>query len=558
MFTPTKHKQALWLFPLLMLALALGIGASGASSSSATPLDSCPGERFSDVCSSDWFYQPVMNLSGMNILSGYADGTFLPYNNVTRGQAMKVIVMSANLTGNVPTNPTFADVPATQTFFRWIELGSANGIVNGYQCGGPGEPCDAQSRPYFRPGSNVTRGQLSKMIVGAFHWQPATPETATFNDVPAGSTFFGFIERAVRYDVLNGYDCGQGAPCPGRYFLPGNTATRAQAAKIIDKARLFRIIPAPVPTGLAATPSPTQVVGSTPTRPVGELCPMFPADNIWNRNIASLPVHPLSVSYMASIGLTAPVHPDFGSGLWNGGPIGIPFVGVLGDQPRVPINFTEYGAESDPGPYPVNPNAPIEGGRNSTGDRHVLVQDTDSCLLFEMYHAYPQADGSWNAGSGARYSLTSNALRPAGWTSADAAGLPIMPGLVRYAEVANGAIRHALRFTAPRTQRAYLWPARHFASSSSDPTLPPMGLRVRLKSNVDISGYPAQVRVILQGLKDYGMLLADNGSPWYISGAPDERWDNDILRSMQNLHGTDFEAVDESGLMVDPNSGQSR
>jgi hypothetical protein len=285
---------------------------------------------------------------------------------------------------------------------------------------------------------------------------------------------------------------------------------------------------------------------------------MFPPDNIWNRNISALPTHTLSNNYITSIGLNDPVHPDFGSGLWNGGPIGIPFVGVLGDQERVPIHYTEYPDESDPGPFPINPNAPIEGGPNSEGDRHVLVVNTDDCTLYELYHAYPQPDGSWNAGSGAKFDLSSHALRPAGWTSADAAGLPILPGLVRYDEVASGTINHALRFTAPRTQRAYLWPARHFASSSTDPNLPPMGLRVRLKASVNISGYPAEVRAILQALKSYGMFLADNGSPWFISGAPDERWNNDTLRALRNLRGADFEAIDQSSLMIDPNSGLSR
>jgi hypothetical protein len=284
---------------------------------------------------------------------------------------------------------------------------------------------------------------------------------------------------------------------------------------------------------------------------------MFPADNIWNRNIAALPTHTLSNNYMNSIGLSTAVHADFGSGLWNGGPIGIPYVTVPGIQPLVPITFT-YADESDPGPYPVPTDAPIEGGPNSTGDRHVLVVDRDACKLYEMYSSYPHTDGSWDAGSGALFPLTSNALRPVTWTSADAAGLPILPGLANYDEVASGIIRHALRFTASRTQRAYIWPARHYASSYTDPNLPPMGLRVRLKAGVNISGYSPEVRVILQALKDYGMFLADNGSSWFISGAPDERWNNDALHTMGNLHGSDFEAVDESSLMIDPNSGQSR
>lgn len=556
MLAIARHKRISWLLPMLLLALVIGVGTCVAASSPSSPgsADNCPGQRFVDVCPSDWFYQPVMNLSGLNIISGYADGTFRPYNDITRGQAMKIIVQAAGLTGSVPASPTFVDVPTDQTFFQWVEIGSALGIISGYECGGPGEPCDGRRRPYFRPNSNVTRGQLSKIIVGAFRWEPHTPATATFSDVSVGSTFFGFIERAVLNGVISGYVCGgAGESCPGRYFRQGNGATRSQAAKIIDGARSIGPIPPPIPTG-----SPPPVITPTSTRVPGAMCPMFPPDNIWNRNISALPTHSLSNGYIASIGLNDPVHPDFGSGLWNGGPIGIPFVSVLGDQERVPIQYTEYPDESDPGPFPINPNAPIEGGPNSDGDRHVLVVNTDDCILYELYHAYPQPDGSWDAGSGAKYDLNSHALRPTGWTSADAAGLPILPGLVRYDEVASGAINHALRFTAPRTQRAYLWPARHFASNSTDPNLPPMGLRVRLKASVNISSYPAEVRVILQALKSYGMFLADNGSPWFISGAPDERWNNDTLRALRNLRGSDFEAVDQSSLMIDPNSGRSR
>jgi hypothetical protein len=245
---------------------------------------------------------------------------------------------------------------------------------------------------------------------------------------------------------------------------------------------------------------------------------------------------------------------DFGSGTWDGGPIGIPFVVVPGSQQRVPVSF-EYADESDPGPYPIPPDAPIEGGPNSTGDRHILVVDRDNCVLYETWSTYPSGQG-WTAGSGARFDLRSNALRPAGWTSSDAAGLPVLPGLVRYDEIAAGQIPHALRFTASRTQRAYLWPARHYASSITDPNVPPMGARVRLKASYDISGFAADNRIILQALKTYGMLLADNGSNWYISGVPDERWNNSVLAALRNVPGSAFEVVDASSLMVDPNSGR--
>lgn len=285
-------------------------------------------------------------------------------------------------------------------------------------------------------------------------------------------------------------------------------------------------------------------------------CDIFPADNIWNTRVDTLPVHPDSDTFVATIGAAQTVHPDFGAGLWEGGPIGIPFVDVPGEQSKVAVSF-KYASESDPGPYPIPVDAPIEGGSAGDGDRHVLVLDRDGCLLYELYHAFPQTDGSWRADSGAIFDLNSHDLRPAGWTSADAAGLPILPGLVRYDEVAAGEIRHALRFTVPQTRRAYVWPARHFASELTGAHYPPMGQRFRLKADFDISGYAPEVQVILTALKRYGMILADNGSPWYISGAPDERWNNTILRQLKELRGSDFEAVDVSLLMLDEDSGQA-
>jgi len=286
-------------------------------------------------------------------------------------------------------------------------------------------------------------------------------------------------------------------------------------------------------------------------------CPLFPADSVWNTPVDALPVDARSAAYVSAIGSAAPVHADFGAGLWEGQPIGIPYVTVPGSQARVAVTF-EYDDESDPGPYPIAPDAPIEGGPDSSGDRHVLVVDRDACVLYELYDGWPQDDGSWQAGSGAVFDLRSNALRPEGWTSADAAGLPILPGLVRYEEVAAGEIRHALRFTAPQTRRAYVWPARHFASSLTGAQYPPMGQRFRLKASVDISGFSPEVQVILRALKEYGMFLADNGAAWYISGAPDERWDNDALHGLSQLRGSDFEAVDQSALMVDPDSGEAQ
>jgi hypothetical protein len=295
---------------------------------------------------------------------------------------------------------------------------------------------------------------------------------------------------------------------------------------------------------------------ATAQAPAVGKCTVLPADNIWNTRIDQLPVHPSSSTWVNTIGASAHLHPDFGSGLWDGGPIGIPYITVPGTQTKYPATFT-YQSESDPGPYAIPLNAPIEGGSASTGDRHAIAIDTDNCILYEIYAAYPQA-ASWQGGSGAIFNLLSDALRTASWTSADAGGLPIFPGLVRYDEIVAGQIRHAIRFTVPHTQKAYVWPARHEASSLTGTQYPPMGARFRLKASFDISQFSPTNQIILKALQQYGMMLADNGSSWYISGAPDARWNNDDLHVLNSIAGSNFEAVDVSPLMVDPNSGEAR
>jgi hypothetical protein len=295
-------------------------------------------------------------------------------------------------------------------------------------------------------------------------------------------------------------------------------------------------------TALAAPPT------SSDEGPTLAGCPVFPADNAWNRPVDRLPVARNSAALIRSIGLDAGFHADFGSGLWDGGPIGIPVTVVDGGQRRVRVSF-DYAEESDRGPYPIPADARIEGGRDADGDRHVIVVDRAACRLYELFDAHARADGrSWHAGSGASWDLRSNRLRPRTWTSADAAGLPILPGLARYDEVAAGAIRHALRFTAPRTRAAFVWPARHQAGASGSAALPPMGLRVRLKRSVSLRGLPTQAQIVGLAMKRYGLMLADNGSPWYVSGVPDPRWDNDQLHALDRLSGRDFEVVDARGL----------
>ena len=260
-----------------------------------------------------------------------------------------------------------------------------------------------------------------------------------------------------------------------------------------------------------------------------------------------LPVAEDSATIIESIGADEGLHADFGSGRWEGGPIGIPITVVGRHQDRSRVRF-EYADESDPGPYPIPRDVAIEGGRRSDGDRHAVIVNKHACKLYELFALYPTSSGGWRAGSGAIWDLRSNELRPEGLTSADAAGLPILPGLARYDEVRRGRINHALRFTVRETRRAYVYPARHFASSSDDPALPPMGLRLRLKSDFDISGYPRQARIVLKALKRYGMMVADNGSDWYISGAPHRRWNNDALHTLGDVAGSNFEVVETSSM----------
>ncbi len=279
----------------------------------------------------------------------------------------------------------------------------------------------------------------------------------------------------------------------------------------------------------------------------------FPADNLWNQDISTAAVDPNSANYISFIGSTTPLHPDFGAGLYAGQSIGIPYVTVSG-SPFVNVTYTEYGSESDPGPMPIPSNAPIEGYPNpGNGDRHVLVLDRDNCWLYEMYYSFPQKNLTWDAGSGAVWDLLNDEQRPYTWTSADAAGLPVFAGLARYDEVASGAINHALRFTVQSSQNGFTPPASHWAGNSSNTYAPPMGMRLRLKSTFDISTFPPQSQVILAALQKYGMILADNGSSIYISGDPDNRWNNDDLGSLKTVPASAFDVIQISPLYTPSN-----
>ncbi|MCA9031844.1 MAG: hypothetical protein KDA66_13605 [Planctomycetaceae bacterium] len=304
-----------------------------------------------------------------------------------------------------------------------------------------------------------------------------------------------------------------------------------------------RVVPPATENGVAAL---------GPNSPLGGL-QVFPPDNPWNQPVDKADVDPLSEVIIKAIGADKNLFPDFGAGTWNGAAIGIPYYVVDGKQKSVPISFTAYGDQSDPGPYPIPADAPVEGAPNTDGDRHVIIVDRDNHKLYELFRAFSIANGQmWRADSGAIFDLSSNAKRPEGWTSADAAGLPIFPGLARYEEAVElGEIKHALRFTVSKTRRAYVAPASHHASREENPLLPPMGMRVRLKADFDITEYPAEAQVILKCLKKYGMILADNGSDWYISGAPDPRWNDDALRTLRQVKGSDLEVIQMEGLVID-------
>jgi len=307
--------------------------------------------------------------------------------------------------------------------------------------------------------------------------------------------------------------------------------------------------------GLDAGSDPGSDPGADPGADPGpQACRVFPEDNPWNTDISGYPVHPNSGTYIASIGTGEGLHPDFGTE-WMGAPNGIPYDRVEPDVPKFEVIF-EHAPESDPGPYPIPENPSIEGGPDGDGDRHMLMLDETDCMLYELFYAWPPGQGpnpsqdTWYAGSGAIFDLASNDLRPDTYTSADAAGLPIFPGLVRYEEaVEQGEIRHALRFTVSQTQRGFIHPATHFASSDTNPDLPPMGLRLRLKADYDVSGFSPEVQVILQALKKYGMFVADNGSDWFISGAPHPSWNDDHLHELTQVPGSAFEAVDTGPII---------
>ncbi len=501
---------------LTMLVAAGALLISGTVPLLAAPLD--PGGTFRDD-DGNVHEGSIEAIAAVGITKGCnppVNDLYCPSDSVSRGQMAAFLVRALELD---PTSVDYFTDDDGLIFEDDINSLAASGITRG---------CNPPAGDHFCPDASVTREQMAAFLVRGYGYSDDGGGDRFVDD--DDSLFAADIDRLATAGITLGCN-----PPDNTMFCPTRQVQRDEMASFLTRA-----------------------AGLSPITPP-QRCSILPADNIWNTPVDDLPVDANSAAYINTIGAGTTLHADFGSGVWPPGstsPIGIPFIEVDPAQPNVTINYTAYGDESDPGPWPIPADAPIEGGADATGDRHVLVLDRDECVLYELYRAFPQGDGSWNAASGAEYDLSSNTLRPDGWTSADAAGLPIYPGLVTYDEVASGEITHAIRFTVDESQNEHVWPARHDASSLSGDQYPPMGQRFRLKASFDISGYSSQVQVILTAMKTYGLIVADNGSSWSISGAPDQRWDNDVLHEWDDIPGSAFEAVDVSSLMVDPNSGQ--
>ncbi len=471
----------------------------------------------------NWAKDYIEQLRANCHISGYTGNQgqplylYGPDNRLTRSELVKILVQCTFPTIPTPTAKPFGDIELGQWYSAPIAYAKTLGWIGGYSDG------------TFRPFQTITRAEALKIILLAKNPDSEiTAGTNSFSDVSSSMWYNRFISFAVMMGYVEGYKDSHGRPTG--YFGPNNTITRAEIAKII--ARVFTWSLPPQPT---ATSSPTTIpTSTTTTTPIIGGCSIFPADNPWNQDISGAPVHNNSANFIASIGANVNLHADFG----GNGEYGIPYMIVPISQPNLPIEFTDYGDESDSGPYPIPGTAPIENG----GDKHVLVIQRDDCKLYELYNAAFNGT-SWQASSGAVFDLNSNTLRPDYWTSTDAAGLPVLPGLARYDEVAAGEIKHALRFTVEETQRGFIHPATHFAADSSNANLPPMGLRLRLKANYDISHFTGQSRVILEALKKYGLIVADNGSDWFITGASDTHWNDEDLNQLKTVPGSAFEAV---------------
>jgi hypothetical protein len=469
-----------WRRPLaLVFSLAVLVGApAGAVLAVVPPFSDIAGHRFaSDI---DW-------LRREGLTNGCGGGRYCPDGLVTRAQMASFLDRAL-------------DLPATGgDAFRDDEGSSHEAAINRVAAAGITFGCDPG---LFCPNGRVTRAQMASFLSRAFDLKPSTID------------WFADDDRSTHQEAINRVAwAGITVGCGASIYCPNGLVTRGQMAAFLHR-------------GIAAPRTPPS-------------CTLFPATNVWNRRVDSLPVVSNSATMINTIGAGSPGHPDFGEYLGYGIPVNV----VDASTPRSSVSFT-WPSESNAGPYPIPPSPKVEGG----SDRHILRWDVEACRLYELFAASHSSSG-WHAGSGAIWNLRSNALRPDGWTSADAAGLPILPGLVRFDEVASGAINHAIRFTAPETRDAHIYPARHHAGDGNSSSLPPMGLRVRLKAGFDMSDYSPRMRVILIAMQRYGMILADNGSPWYFSGVSDIRWDDDELNELKDLRGSDFEVVNTTGFV---------
>ena len=504
-----SRSQRQWLWGLAIAALAAGAGCTGNTSSTQNP---------------------GTNPKGSALIVSPATA------NVRAGDSQQ---FSASVTGVASQN------------VAW----SVNGVADGTAATGTIDSGGKYTAPATLPNPGTATIQAASTadasVTGSAAvtlWNPTPVVTAIS---PTSVTAGNVTLTVTGSKFVNG----------AQVFLAGaglqttfNSSTQLTATGTASTAGAIPVTVQNPDPGASSSASVTlQVGGSTQAASCSGMTPgagaslngfrAFPDDSLWNKDISAAPVDLNSSGIINFIGGTVSLHADFGAGQYNGSYMGIPYLVVGAQQPMTDVNYMAYGDESDPGPMPIPISANIEGYPNpGTGDRHVLVLDNANCFLYELYSSYPQTS-SWNADSGAVWDLQANEQRPYQWTSADAAGLPVFPGLIRYDEVASGQIRHAIRFTLARSRAAFIPPASHWAANSTDPNAPPMGMRLRLRASFDVSGYSAANQVILNAMKKYGLILADNGSSMYISGAPDDRWDNNDLHQLGNVHASDFEVV---------------
>ena len=494
---------------------------------------------FSDV-GAETTYKDAINYAEQNgIIGGYADGTFKPVQTINRAEFTKIAIAAA-FNYDPAKDPSgfdifstvyvhFSDVQDRQWYLPYLRKALDNAVIGGYPDGS------------FKPANEITFVEAAKIIVNSFKYEiaadpsvwykPYVEKLAELKAIPTTITGFSQkINRAEMVEIIYRLKEKITTLDSKKYTDFGaQTSGGNQTTVGSDTAN----------PGTSGAGTSAQAAANINPPKIGT-CQILPSDNPWNRDVSKDPVDSNSANYIQSIGASTNLHADFG----GNGEYGIPFNVVGAGQPLVPINITDYPDESDPGPFPVPLDAKIENG----SDSHVLTIDKDNCVLYELYAA-SRSGGGWNAAQASKFNLKSNALRPDSWTSADAAGLPILPGLAKYDEVASGAITHALRFTVATTQRAYIHPATHYASSSTDSNLPPMGLRLRLKADFDTSTFTGESKVILEGLKKYGMIVADNGSDWFISGASDTRWNDNDLNQLKTVPGSSFEVVKSGDLI---------